>query len=181
MTLDGYFDGAKSWELDWHMYVWGEELERFSIEQLRSAGMLLFGRVTHDGMAAYWKTATGEVADYMNSLPKVVVSETLQGSDWNNTRVIRTSATDEVAKLKHEISRNIFVFGSGKLSATLAAAGLFDEFRIAIVPVILGRGSTLFGRGLPRLRLKLLESRPLSSGAVILRYEPDPARQAGEV
>ena len=170
MTLDGYFDGAKNWELDWHMYVWGEELERISVEQLRCAGMLLFGRVTHDGMAAYWKTATGEIADYMNRLPKAVVSDTLQQSDWNNTRVIRTNASDEVAKLKREITGDIFVFGSGKLSATLTAAGLFDEFRIAIVPVILGRGTSLFGRDLPRLRLRLLESRPLNSGAVILRY-----------
>jgi dihydrofolate reductase len=77
MTLDGFFDGAENWALDWHQYAWGEELERTSVEQLRAADMLLFGRVTYEGMAAYWKTAQGEVATYMNSLPKVVFSRTL--------------------------------------------------------------------------------------------------------
>src|SRR5579859_5263165 len=75
MTLDGYFDGAENWALDWHQYAWGEELERMSLEQLRVADMLLFGRVTYEGMATYWKTAQGEVATYMNSLPKAVFSD----------------------------------------------------------------------------------------------------------
>ena len=72
LTLDGCFEGAKSWELDFHRYVWGDELERLSVDQLRSADMLLFGRVTHEGMATYWQAAKGEVADFMNTLPKVV-------------------------------------------------------------------------------------------------------------
>ena len=79
ITLDGYFEGAKNWDLPWHEQVWGEELERFSLEQLESADMLLFGRVTYEGMAAYWQTAQGKIADYMNSLPKVVCSRTLDG------------------------------------------------------------------------------------------------------
>ncbi len=175
ITLDGYFNGAKPWELDWHTVAWGDELEKFSIEQLCTAGMLLFGRITFEGMAAYWKTATGEVAEFMNSLPKTVVSRTLEHADWNNTRLVRDNAADEVAKLKHEIEGNIFVFGSGDLSATLTQAGLFDEFRIAIAPVFIGRGTTLFGRDLTRLPLKLLETRTLSNGCVILRYQPLPS------
>ena len=68
------FEGTKSWDLDWHNYVWGDELEKFSLDQLKTVGMLLFGRITYEGMAAYWTTAQGEaaeVADLMNSLPKV--------------------------------------------------------------------------------------------------------------
>jgi len=73
ITLDGFFEGAHSWALDWHAHIWGDELERFCIDQLRSADLLVFGRVTY----AYWQTAQGEIANFMNSLPKIVVPRTL--------------------------------------------------------------------------------------------------------
>jgi dihydrofolate reductase len=139
---------------------------------LRRAGALLFGRVTYEGMAAYWQTATGVVADYMNRLPKVVFSRTLERAEWNNKGLIHDAAAEEAAKLKREMDGDLFVFGSGQLCATLLEAGLFDEVRLGVAPIILGRGVTLFGRDLSRLRLKLLEARSLSSGTVILRYEP---------
>jgi dihydrofolate reductase len=180
ISLDGFFEGAKKWDLQWHNYGSDRDLEKFSIEQLRSAGMLLFGRVTYEGMAAYWKTAQGEVAGYMNRLPKVVVSRTLQEADWNNTFVIRSGTAEGVNRFKREIEGDIFVFGSAALSATLMRAGLFDEFRIALAPAVLGRGTPLFGRDLPRQRLKLLETRPLPSGVVILRYAPLPGTGISE-
>lgn len=174
MTLDGFFEGAESWTLDWHQLVWGDELEGFSIEQLRTADMLLFGRVTYDGMAAYWQKATGEVADFMNRLPKVVVSRTLDRAEWNNTTLVKGNASAEVRKLKAKGKGDIFVFGSADLTATLMKEGLFDEYRIALVPIVIGNGKTLFGRGLPRLPMTLIEARPLQTGCVILRYEPRP-------
>jgi dihydrofolate reductase len=175
ITLDGFFEGAKSWDLGWHETVWGEDLERLSMEQLRSADRLLFGRVTYEGMAAYWPSAEGEgeVAELMNSIPKVVFSRTLKRAEWSNTSLVNGDAVAEVSHLKAAGDKNTFVFGSGDLSATLTRHGLFDEYRLAVAPVILGSGRTLFGRGLSELKLKLLEARPLSSGAVILRYEPD--------
>jgi dihydrofolate reductase len=181
MTLDGYFDGAENWALDWHQYAWGEELERMSIEQLRAADMLLFGRVTYEGMAAYWKTAQGEVAGYMNSLPKAVFSRTLDKVDWQNTKLLKGDVKKEVEELKRKGEKNIFVFGSGDLSATLLEQELFDEYRLCVVPVVLGSGKQLFGRALRRLRMKLLESRPLASGSLLLRYEPfaETARPTG--
>jgi dihydrofolate reductase len=172
LTLDGYFEGAKSWELDWHNEVWGEELERFSVDQLRSAELLFFGRITYEGMAAYWRTAEGEVADLMNSLPKVVFSRTLKAADWANTRLINDDAAAAVLKLKQQGAGSMFVFGSGNLSATLIREGLFDEYRLLIAPVILGVGNLLFDHGLSRQALKLLESRQLASGGVLLRYAP---------
>jgi dihydrofolate reductase len=172
MTLDGYFDRAENWALDWHQYAWGEELERMSIEQLRAADMLLFGRVTYEGLAAYWKTAQGEVAGYMNSLPKAVFSRTLERADWQNTTLVKGDVKKEVEELKRKGEKNIFVFGSGDLSATLLEQRLFDEYRICLVPVVLGSGKQLFGRKLSRLRMKLLESRPPASGSILLRYEP---------
>jgi dihydrofolate reductase len=172
VTLDGFFEGDKSWDLGFHQSVWGDQLERLSIEQLESADGLLFGRVTYEGMAAYWQTAKGEVAGFMNSLSKAVVSRTLDRSDWHNTKLIKDNVAAEIQKLKQQGEKNIFVFGSANLSATLTQHNLFDEYRIAIVPVIVGRGAPLFPANSNRLSLKLLDSRTLSNGCVILRYEP---------
>jgi len=172
VTLDGLFEGTKSWDIDWHEYVWGEELEQLSIEQLKSADMLLFGRVTYQGMASYWPSATGEVADFMNSIPKVVFSRTLDKADWSNTRLVNTNAQDEVAKLKQQPGKDLLIFGSGDLSSSLMRNGLIDEYRLGMTPVVLGGGNALFKPSPGRLRMKLLEARPLKSGCVILRYEP---------
>lgn len=172
LTLDGFFEGTRSWDLDWHSSIWGDELERFAVELLRSADRLLFGRVTYQGMAGYWKTAKGEVAEFMNSLPKVVFSRTLEKTDWVNTKLAKGDFVTEIQALKREGNGNTFVFGSANLSATLIAHGLFDEYRLGLVPVLLGRGMALFGTISSRLKLKLLEARTLSNGGVILRYEP---------
>jgi len=169
ITVDGYFEGEKSWDLPWHEQIWGEELKQFSIEQLQSAEALLFGRVTYEGMAAHWTTAEGETADYMNRLPKIVCSRTLRSADWNNTTLIKDGATG-VSELKQQKSGNIFVFGSANLSATLIEENLFDEYRLAIAPFLHGKGRFLFHSGLTERRLKLLEARQFSNGSVMLRY-----------
>lgn len=170
ITLDGYFEGAKNWDLPWHEQLWGEELERFSLDQLQSADMLVFGRVTYEGMAEYWRTATGAVADYMNRLPKIVCSRTLQAAGWNNTTLVKHAA-NEVAKLKQQGNGDMFVFGSANLSRTLIDEKLFDEYRIGIAPVIHGSGRHLFGDGSRPDGLQLLEARQLSTGCLILRYK----------
>ena len=126
----------------------------------------------YEGMAGYWQTAEGEVADFMNSLPKMVFSRTLKAADWANTTLINDDAGLAIRKLKQQGAGNMFVFGSGNLSATFIREGLFDEYRLLIAPVILGDGNPLFGHGLSRQTLTLLESKPLASGGVILRYAP---------
>ena len=177
LTLDGFFEGPKSWEIDWHEYVWGEELEQLSIEQSRSADMLLFGRVTYQGMAGYWSSEKGEIADFMNNIPKAVFSRTLEKAEWNNTRLVKENAEQEVAKLKQQPGKDLFIFGSANLSSTLMQHGLIDEYRLGITPVILGGGNPLFKLSPERMKMKLLEARPLKSGCVILRYEPERKKQ----
>ncbi|MGI0079821.1 MAG: dihydrofolate reductase family protein [Nitrososphaerales archaeon] len=172
VTLDGFFEGPKSWEIDWHEYAWGEELEQLSKEQLKSAGMLLFGRVTYEGMAGYWPSQKGEIADFMNNMPKIVFSRTLERAEWNNTRLVKENAAEEVGKLKQQPGEDLFIFGSANLSSTFMKHGLVDEYRLCITPVILGGGSPLFKPGLQRMKVKLLDVRPLKTGGVILRYEP---------
>ena len=172
VTLDGFFEGRKPWEIDWHELAWGEELEQMSIEQTGSADLLLFGRRTYEGMAQYWPTATEQVADIMNSISKVVFSGTLDKADWNNTRLVKSKAEEEVARLKQQPGQDMLIFGSADLSATLMRHSLIDEFRLGVVPVVLGGGNPLFKPIPDRLPMKLLEARPLKSGCVILRYEP---------
>ena len=92
MTLDGCFEGPRAWDVAFHEYAWGEELERFTHEQTGEVGALLFGRVTYEGMAAYWSKATGETADFMNAAPKYVFSRTLESADWNNTTLGRATS-----------------------------------------------------------------------------------------
>jgi dihydrofolate reductase len=173
ITLDGFFEGTKSWDLDWHDSVWGEELERLSLEQSKSIGMLLFGRVTYEGMAGYWQTQKGEIADFMNEVPKVVFSRTLSKAEWNHTRLVRDQAEEEVIRLKKQPGKDLFIFGSANLSSSFTRAGLIDEYRLCVAPVVLGGGNPLFKASPARLRLKLLEARPLKSGGVILRYQPN--------
>jgi len=174
VTLDGFFEGRKSWDIGWHDTVWGEELEKFSLEQSKSIGALLFGRVTYEGMAGYWSKEKGDIADFMNAVPKVVFSRTLAKADWNNTKLVKQNAEGEVAKLKKESGKDLYIFGSADLSSALTRKGLIDEYRLCVAPIVLGGGNPLFKESSELLKLKLIEARPLKSSGVILRYEPRP-------
>lgn len=171
VTLDGLFEGKKAWDLDFHQTVWGYELEAYSIEQLETADMLVFGRKTYEGMAEYWSKEKDDTAKYMNKIQKIVCSTTLKAAEWNNSLVVK-DAIAEIPKLKQQDSGNMFVFGSGNLSESLMKANLFDEYRLCVAPVFLGEGKRLFNEGLPYQKLKLLQERPLKTGGVILMYAP---------
>lgn len=171
MTLDGYVEGPNR-DISWHLDVWGEELERFSIEQGNAAGGLLFGRLTYELMANYWPGEKGEIADFMNALPKFVFSRTLTRSDWTNTRMFNGDVPGTVVRLKQDTPKDIFLFGSANLAASLIPHGLIDEFRIGITPHLLGAGTPLFKQSQDRRKLKLIDSKPLSNGTIILRYVP---------
>ena len=171
MTLDGYFEGNEPWALDFHMAVWGDELEAYSIDQGHEIGTLLFGRRTYEGMQEYWKNETGVVADLMNSVEKAVASNTMEIADWNNTRLLQGDITEHIESLKAEQNKkNIFVFGSANLLSALVAMDAVDEYRLFIVPVVLGAGTPLFKRNEARKDFALIESKPFSSGGVLLRY-----------
>lgn len=172
VSLDGCYEGKKAWDLDFHQLVWGKELEDYSIEQLKTADMLVFGRKTYEGMADYWVKAEGQPeAEPMNQIKKVVCSTTLETADWNNTTIIK-DALAEIPKLKQQGDGNMFVFGSGELSESLMKSGLFDEYRLCVAPVFLGTGKKLFNEGLPYQELKLVQEQKLQTGGIILMYVP---------
>ena len=170
ITIDGYFEGDKTWDLSFHQKIWGPELEELSIKQLHSADYLVFGRVTYEGMAEYWTKEEGEVATIMNRIPKLVFSRTLKSADWNNSTLMSGNATDEIRKLKMTEGKDLFVFGSANLSETFINDDLFDEYRIGIAPVILGSGRPLFRQILSPMNLSLISTHQLSTGGVILKY-----------
>ena len=171
MTLDGCFEGAQPWQLDMHGTVWGEKLEAFSLEQGAEIGTLLFGRRTYEGMRDYWMKETGPIAKMMNDLPKAVASRSLDEADWSNSRLLKGEASGAVRALKQEDGRDVFVFGSADLLATLMSEDLVDEYRICLAPVVWGEGKPLFRPQGGRTHFTLREARPLRTGGVNLFYE----------
>jgi dihydrofolate reductase len=173
MTLDGYFEGTKAWDIDFHHLAWGPELEAYSEQFGEEGDLLVFGRKTYEGMAAYWTTAEGEeaVKAYMNRIAKIAVSRTMTTAEWNNTRVV-SDPVAELSKLKAEEGKTIFIFGSAELADSLLKEGLIDEIRICLVPVVLGGGNPHFKPATAPLPLRLIESSTTAKGAIILRYEP---------
>ncbi|GAA4199214.1 dihydrofolate reductase family protein [Microbispora amethystogenes] len=185
-TLDGVIENPHEWAFG---FV-SEDSMQAGLDQIRAARALLLGRVTYEGFAASWPSMTDEVgyADAMNTLPKYVVSTTLTEAAWNNTTIIGADAADRVKALKGEVDGDILVFGSAALVRWLLDENLLDEMRLAVYPVVAGRGARLFDQGGEPATLRLAESRPFSSGVVLLTYEPtgeglpDPAaaRRAAE-
>jgi len=173
ISLDGCFEGKQAWDLEYHRTVFDKDLEAFSVEQLKTADMLVFGSKTYQGMFDYWTSAEADgdpVTPYMNDLPKIVCSTTLETADWKNTTIVKDPVA-EIPKLKAGGDGIMFLFGSGILAESLMKAGLFDEYRLCVAPVILGEGRRLFGESIPYQKLRLLEERQLQSGGVILKYD----------
>jgi dihydrofolate reductase len=172
VTLDGFFEGETPWDIAFHETVWGDELDAFSREQLAEVGTVLYGRRTYEGMAGYWTTANGETAAMMNAVPKAVISNTLETADWNNTRLLKGRAEDAVRALKAEDGKDVYVFGSAELIDALRKAGLVDEYRLCIAPVLLGRGNPMFKEAGARLGLDVASARVLKSGGLLVFYRP---------
>lgn len=180
-SVDGYFEGAQQWDLRLHEHIWGEDLRRLSLSFGQELGLLVFGRVTYEGMATHWQDADdeSEIAEYMNAAPKLVASRTLTEATWNNTSVT-SDIVGELSRRKRVDGRPIYVFGSAALTDSLLRAGLVDELLIGVAPVILGEGTPLFKPASSSRPLELLDARAIDSGGVILRYAvPSADRSAG--
>ena len=172
ISVDGKFEGPSKWDLKFHQTILDDEFERFALDQLRSASCLMFGGTTYDGMAAYWPTATGEVAAWMNRLKKYVFTSRAAVPAWPNASIVHGDAVEGIRRLKRDGSGDGYIFGSARLSAPLLDAGLFDELRLLVAPVVLGAGTPMFAGGAGVRRLHLAEAKPLASGGTILRYHP---------
>ena len=177
VSLDGYFTDSKG-DMSWaHRRPDDAEWNAFTAENAKGGDTLLFGRITYDMMAGWWPTPMAaqtmpEVAAEMNRMRKVVVSRTLASASWNNSTVLKGDLAAGIRALKAEPGGDIAVLGSGTIIAQLAQERLIDVLRVAVHPLVLGGGRTMF-EGVPEIvPLTLLSSRTFANGSVVLTYEP---------
>ena len=159
------------------------EVAKVTLDEALGTEALLLGRRSYEWFAARWPSRSGELADRLNSLPKYVVSSSLEDPDWNNTTVLKGDVVNEVSKLKQELDGEINVPASFKLARTLIEHDLVDELRLKIFPVVLGAGERLFGETSDKKTLRLTDSRTVGDGVAILTYETvrDPGQDRQDV
>lgn len=178
VSLDGYFTGANSDmsfarntnpDPQWDAFVSGNA---------SGGGMLLFGRITYDLMASFWPTPFAMenmpvVAERMNNLPKLVFSKTMDHAAWQNTKLVKEDMNEAVEKLRRESDIDITIMGSGSIVAQLSQHGLIDEYQMVMIPVVLGKGRTMFEGIQKKLPMKLSNTRAFANGNIVLSYKPE--------
>lgn len=170
VSLDGVIENPA-----WTMPYWADDIADFQSESFDSSDTLLLGRITYEGFAAAWpnmEETEGEAAVKMNSMPKYVASRTLtpEQMEWNAT-LLEGDVVEAVKKIKQQPGDNLLMYASPTFMHTLMEHNLIDEYRFLVYPVVLGEGKRLFADG-ANITLKLVETRPLSTGVVALIYEP---------
>jgi dihydrofolate reductase len=178
VSLDGVVqdpDGAEGFGLGgWFVQFGGKDLEdwnKVALDDARRATAWLLGRRSYEFFGARWQRRSGALADRLNSLPKYVVSSTLQAPEWNNTTVLKGDVVTEVSKLKQELDGEIVVPASYQLGRTLIEHDLVDELRLVVFPVVLGAGARLFGQTSDKKPMRLLDTRTIGDGLSYLTYE----------
>ncbi|HEY7620026.1 MAG TPA: dihydrofolate reductase family protein [Solirubrobacteraceae bacterium] len=165
---EDYKYGGWSFEFDR-----GAEGDQFKVDETRAATAMLLGRRTYEGFADAWPSREGEFADIFNSMPKYVVSSTLKDPEWTNSTVLDGDLVEEVKKLKEEgPDGDVVVHGSAQLVQGLIEHDLVDELRLMVFPVVLGTGKRLFGDPGEKKTLRLVDSKVVGDGVLILTYAP---------
>jgi dihydrofolate reductase len=175
VTLDGFF-ADKNGDMSW-AHKSDSEWNAFSADNASGGGALVFGRITYEMMESFWPTPQAMqtapvVAEGMNNMPKVVFSRTMDKASWKNTRLVKGDPATEMRKMKNEPGPNMVIMGSGTIVSQMAEAGLIDEFKIVVNPLVLGQGKALFSGIQKKLTLKLTSTRAFGNGNVLLCYEP---------
>lgn len=174
ISLNGFFQGPEG-DLSWHRH--GEEENKFSEKALEPGNTLLFGRVTYQMMESYWATpeafkSSPIVAHGMNNSDKIVFSTTLTQVKWKNSRIISENLIETVKQLKSQPGKDMAILGSGSIATLFAEHGLIDFYQFMLDPVAIPGGVPLFNGITKPLNLKLISSKALNSGVILLNYEP---------
>jgi dihydrofolate reductase len=182
VTLDGVMEdpgGAEGFDRGGWAFQFdrGAEGDKFKLDEVMDSDALLLGRVTYQAFADAWPSREGEFADKFNSMPKFVVSTTLEDPEWNNSTVIKGDVAEEVAKLKKRSGGDILVNGSARLVRTLMEHDLVDECRLMVFPVVLGSGKRLFNDTSKSTALRLVDTKAVGAGVLIVTYEPAAAHE----
>ncbi len=178
VSLDGVVqdpDGQEGFRLGgWFVQFGGKDLEAWNtvaLEEALGAEAWLLGRKSYEFFGMRWRPRNGELADRINSMPKYVVSSTLEDPEWNNSTVLKGDVVTEVSKLKQQVDGEIVVPASYQLGRTLIEHGLVDELRLVVFPVVLGAGERLFGETSDMKPMRLLDARTIGDGLAFLTYE----------
>jgi len=177
ISLDGYFTDANGDMRFAQNPIPDAEWDAFVAGNAGGGGTLVFGRITYELMVGFWPTPLAlqqmpDVAEQMNSLPKVVFSRTLEHVSWNNTRLVKNDLSGEIRRMKEAAGEHMVIFGSGSIVSQLAQEGLIDEYQIVVDPVALGKGRTMFENIKEKLSLKLKTAQTFGNGNVLMCYEP---------
>jgi dihydrofolate reductase len=179
VSLDGFVCGVNG-ELSWANI--NDEIHADVEPRLHKIGAAVYGRVTYGMMVGYWPTvpsnpdsSTRDLAHaaWVENIPKIVVSRSLEQTDWNNTTLIRDQVAEKIGKLKQQPGDDLMIFGSPRLIHLFVRLGLVDEYLMYLNPVVLGAGTPLFEAGSTPGRLKLLEEKRFEAGVIALRYGLD--------
>jgi dihydrofolate reductase len=176
VTLDGVMEAPggepghphSGWVFDFM----GDEQQEFKLQEVLEADAHLIGRVTYESFAGAWPEREGKFADKMNSMPKYVVTTTLNELEWNNSTAIKGDLAGEVAKLKQQDGGPIVVAGSRTLVHTLMEHDLIDEYRLMVFPVVLGSGKRLFPETPDKTTLELVDTKTFDTGVQVHTYRP---------
>jgi dihydrofolate reductase len=168
VSLDGYIDDPGKWTFPF----WADEIGEYKHDELFSVEAQLLGRVTYDGFAAAWPTMpdTGDFGERMNAMPKYVATRTRTELGWNST-ALHGDLVEAVIELKAQDGGDLLLAGSAQVFGTVFAAGLVDELRLLVYPVVLAGELPLFPSA-PKTVLKLTETRTFETGVVALTYQP---------
>lgn len=178
LSLDGYCATAEG-GLDWVSY--DDELQSWADELIKNiVGSPVYGRVTYELMKSYWPGVLKDQsaserdmnhAKWLENVEKIVFSKSMKNDDWNNTTFISGDLAGEINKLKDKSGKDLVIFGSPSLVKQLLDLGLIDEYHFSVSPVILGNGKSPFHNLKEKVKLKLLDSKILKSGATVLHYQ----------
>ena len=171
VSVDGVMESPEEWASSYS----NDEMEEANAAGMAASNAMLMGRVTYEGLAAFWPNQPGgtPMVDYINSVAKYVVSTTLEEPlGWNNSTLIKGDVAEEIDKLRRQPGKDITVIGSGALVRSLLKDGLLDELRLMVHPVVLGGGKRLFEDGEDRKALELVDSKAFDTGVVVLTYRP---------
>jgi dihydrofolate reductase len=177
VSLDGVMEAPGGEEFKYPNWSFefdrGEDGDKFKLDEALESEALLIGRVTYESFAGAWPSRDGDFADKFNSMPKYVVSSTLENPEWNNTTVLKGDAVEQATKLKQELDGDIYVHGSRQLAQALIESDLVGELHLMFFPVVLGTGKRLFGETSDKKRLRLMDSKMVGGdGVTVLVYQP---------
>jgi len=170
VSLDGVFEEPGHWSGP----MFNEEAGQFKWAELQASDALLLGRRTYEGFSAAWPKmqGTGDFGVKMNTMPKYVVSSTLDKADWAGSKLIKGNVPDEIRKLKQQPGKDLLLSGSAQLFNALMRENLIDLYRLMLHPIVLGTGARLFTDDAARTRMDLKEIKRFATGIVVLEFEP---------